>query len=173
MLLLLCCVANELLMVRKTRPDHWRIRQHFASSSMDPRPCFRGEGGREKTRANAVCVTKCLWLVPLEGIMISTKKKLPGWILQIPSRPLGQSVTLWDRETGHRDKAETKDCQGRNKTKTTNKWSLSHCSSTWSIQHTTSLTFLDIIYRDIIPENEGGLTGDHLNKYVVVFTTHM
>lgn len=30
------------------------------------------------------------------------------------------------------------------------------------------LTFLDTLYRDIIPENERGLTGDHLNKHVVV-----
>ncbi len=27
--------------------------------------------------------------------------------------------------------------------------------------------FLDTLYRDIIPENERGLTGDHLNKHVV------
>ncbi|KAK0133507.1 hypothetical protein N1851_030967 [Merluccius polli] len=31
------------------------------------------------------------------------------------------------------------------------------------------LTFLDTLYRDIIPENERGLTGDHLNKHVVVW----
>ncbi len=30
------------------------------------------------------------------------------------------------------------------------------------------LTCLDTLYRDIIPENERGLTGDHLNKHVVV-----
>lgn len=28
--------------------------------------------------------------------------------------------------------------------------------------------FLDTLYRDIIPENERGLTGDHLSKHVVV-----
>ncbi len=31
------------------------------------------------------------------------------------------------------------------------------------------LTFLDTLYRDVIPENERGLTGDHLNKHVVVW----
>ncbi|KAK0149398.1 hypothetical protein N1851_009878 [Merluccius polli] len=31
------------------------------------------------------------------------------------------------------------------------------------------LTFLDTLYRTIVPENERGLTGDHLSKYVVVW----
>ncbi|KAK0146495.1 Krueppel-like factor 15 [Merluccius polli] len=42
--------------------------------------------------------------------------------LQIPSRPLGQSETLRDREARDRDKTKTKDCRGRDKTKTTKKW---------------------------------------------------
>ena len=31
------------------------------------------------------------------------------------------------------------------------------------------LTFLDTLYRTVVPENERGLTGDHLSKYVVVW----
>ena len=51
---------------------------------------------------------------------------LPGYYrLQIRSRPLGQSKTLRDQETRDWDKTETKDCRGRDKTKTTKKWSTS------------------------------------------------
>ncbi len=35
--------------------------------------------------------------------------------------------------------------------------------------HNICWLFLDTLYRDIIPENERGLTGDHLNKHVVVW----
>ncbi len=34
--------------------------------------------------------------------------------------------------------------------------------------HNICWLFLNTLYRDIIPENERGLTGDHLNKHVVV-----
>ena len=55
---------------------------------------------------------------------------VPWPLFLLPPRLLGQSETLRDRETRDRDKTETKGCRGRDKTKTTKKWSTSLASST-------------------------------------------